>query len=70
VEKAKMIAAKIKKTLGDCRADLGTKLSWSMKTVATLIHNDPDSRIKKSKSVLMRFTLELKMKDDRAQITG
>ena len=52
VKTAKLIAAEIKKTFGDCRADLGTKLSWSMKTVATLIHNDPDCHIKKSKSVL------------------
>ena len=64
---AKLIAGEIKKTLGDCRADLGSKLSWSMKTVATLIHNDPDSHIKKSKSVFMRFTFKLAL---TTQITG
>jgi len=55
LETAKAITAEIEKTLGasDGYEDLGTKLSWSMKTIATLIQNDPDSRIKKSKSVCL-----------------
>jgi hypothetical protein len=49
LETARVIAAEVRKTLGDPRANLGDQLSWSMETVASRIKNDPDSKIQKSK---------------------